>query len=312
MTPLAENQFTSLPATHPGVADLLRHARDWARQKPQSIRPSISEDSQTHRLASLTDQVCHNESAAREFLRLHVRVRSIKEQALTTGYYEPVFPASLSQSASFPTPLLAWPEGVWPNQLTRQEIETGALKAKTQPLAYVKDAWTAFVIHVQGSAALKLNNGNILRIGYAGKNDHPYTSIGKVLVDQGALPLEGLSMAKIKQWLDANPDKAQALLWQNKSYIFFSPKPQLNDGEGPIGGAGYPLLAQACCALDKDQWPYGTLFWHPQFGPLLGLDTGSAIKGPARLDLFCGSGDAAGEQAGSLVNREPLSVLVWA
>jgi len=169
---------------------------------------------------------------------------------------------------------------------------------------------------VQGSARVRLADGSLLRLAYAGRNGHPYTSIGRILIDTGEIAEADMSLATLKQWIRAhgqNPGDAGALLMhRNKSYVFFSLHEECEPARGPIGGQGISLTALRSIAVDRAIWTYGLPFWIAADLPwrgsspspfrrlMIAQDTGSAITGPARADIFFGSGDDAGARAGDI------------
>lgn len=271
-------------------------------------------------------------AAARDFFRAHFapwRVQpSSAGRGFVTGYYEPVVPGSLVAAEHFTAPILARPDDLdrrhpYPD---RAAIEAGAIAAHTRPLVWVEDPIEAFIIHVQGSARVILPDGAELRLVYAGRNGQPYTSIGRLLIESGAIAPEAMSLAALKAWVRAQGQKpgepGRALLQQNKSYIFFDLAPDLPPESGPIGGAGLPLAALRAIAVDRTLWSYGLPFWlsgeipwqSDEASPFRRLtiaqDTGSAIIGAARADIFFGSGPAAGMRAGSIRHACDFVVLL--
>jgi membrane-bound lytic murein transglycosylase A len=263
-----------------------------------------------------------------------------------TGYYEPVFEASRTRTGAYTVPLLARPDdlvtipqggslpGIDPSLQAarrtgdgyepypdRAAIEDGALGPKAQPLAYLREPGEAFIIQVQGSARLDLTDGTAMRVAYAGRNGHPYTSIGRVLVEQGAIPLEEMTLERLMGWLKDNPEPARALMRRNRSFVFFREATELKPGDGPIGGAGIPLTPGRSLAVDRSLWAYGLPFWlegdlpvtleraEPLRRLMIAQDTGSAIVGPARGDFYHGSGPEAGTRAGLLRHKARFVVL---
>ena len=256
--------------------------------------------------------------AARRFFEQRFEPRTLPETGLLTAYYEPEVEASRTQSAAFPAPLYRLPPG-GPPYPDRPAVMAGALAGRELELVFLKDPVDAFFIHVQGSARLRLEDGTVMRVGFAGKSGHPYTSIGRVLVERGALTLEEATMTGIRAWLAANPDERDAVLAENRSFIFFREIEGLDAGLGPIGAAGRPLTPGRSIAVDPEVVGYGFPVFLETGGAFPGSqtalqrltlaeDTGSAIRGPARADLFLGSGAAAGGLAGDV--RLPLRMTV--
>nr|MCU0831750.1 MltA domain-containing protein [Rhizobiaceae bacterium] len=177
-------------------------------------------------------------------------------------------------------------------------------------IAFVADPVDAFFAHVQGCARLLLPEGEI-RVTYDGKSGHPFTGIGRLLVETGQIPRESISMQAIRDWLAAHPDEAPGLMRRNRSYIFFREAPVDDPALGPVAAAKVPLTPLASIAVDRTIHAFGLPFFIDApslsgFGPhgfrrlMIAQDTGSAILGPARADLFMGSGDAAGALAGAV------------
>jgi membrane-bound lytic murein transglycosylase A len=203
----------------------------------------------------------------------------------------------------------------------RAAIEDGALGARAKPIVYLREPGEAFIIHVQGSARIRLPDGSVMRVAYAGRNGHPYTSIGKLLVQRGEMDLETMTLERLMGWLRDNPAPAKAIMRQNRSYIFFREATELAFAEGPIGGAGIPLSPGRSLAVDRTLWSYGLPIWldgtlphslertEPLRRLMVAQDTGSAILGPARGDFFAGSGKEAGTQAGLMRHKVSFVVL---
>jgi membrane-bound lytic murein transglycosylase A len=164
-------------------------------------------------------------------------------------------------------------------------------------------------------------DGTLMRVAYAGKTGHPYTPIGRLLVEMGELERENVTMAMIRAWLEANPARAHSLMMKNRSFIFFADTGEADPAIGPIGAASVPLTAGRSLALDHTLHTFGTPVWIATHTPLpweskkfrrlmTHQDTGSAITGPARGDLFIGSGAEAGTVAGAIRHAADFYVLV--
>ena len=264
-----------------------------------------------------------------------------------TGYYEPEMEGSRIRSAEFPTPVLARPDdlvtfapGQTPAGLDpalaaarrtdaglepyadRAAIEDGALAGRGLELYFVRDAVELFMAQVQGSARIRLPDGSVERLVYAGRNGHAYTSIGKQIVAEGHMTLEEMTLEKLKAWLRANPADASRIMRMNRSYIFFAKGEGMDPSDGPIGAASVPLVPLRSIAVDRNLWSYGLPFWLEVDLPVPGgeperferlmtaQDTGSAILGPARADLFLGGGAEAGTRAGLVRNASRMTVLL--
>ena len=247
--------------------------------------------------------------------------------AFFTGYYEPVVSGSLVRTEDFTEPVFARPADLEQHSPypARAEIEALGL-ARFQPLVWLADAIEVFMIQVQGSAAVDLRDGRRIRLTYAGRNGQPYSSIGRALIEAGQIAPDDMSLARLKQWVrdsgQALGQPGRALLHRNRSYIFFSMDESPARAQGPIGGAGVPLTPLRSVAVDRGLWPYGLPVFVDAVLPgadgglspfqrlMIGQDTGSAILGPARLDLFMGSGDEAGAVAGNIRHRAGLYILL--
>lgn len=260
-------------------------------------------------------------------------------EGLFTGYYEPVIKGSRSKTQEYQAPLYKRPNdlvmienlGIFRNDLagiriagrvlngnlvpyfTHAEIANGAIVGNE--LAYVADPVDAFFIQIQGSAAIQLENGQMMRLTYDGTNGHPYTAIGKILVQQKALSLENVSMQSIRAWLKTHPMQTKDVLYQNASYVFFKE----SNANGPVGFEGVVLTPERSMAIDPVFIAYGTPIWVDITHPVdkeriqrlvIAQDKGGAIKGPLRGDYFWGTGDKAGELAGVMKSKGTYYVLL--
>lgn len=243
---------------------------------------------------------------------------------LFTGYYEPLLRGSLTQHDQYRYPVYAPPPDLVkgaPYQ-SRQQIEQGGLKNKALELAYVDNLADLFFLQVQGSGRLQMDDGTGWRLAYGGQNGFEYVALGKLMKDQGLLPPDGINMFTIKAWLNAHPAEAVTLMWQNPSYVFFTMTPLLpSDTAGPKGGQGVPLMAERSLAVDKNFYPYGLPIFLETTLPLetgaipyqrllIAQDTGGAIKGPVRGDVFYGFGDRAETLAGNMKQRGQWALLL--
>jgi len=273
--------------------------------------------------------VPNNRKAARLFFEQNfapAQMLSQGEKSLFTGYFEPELAASLTRTKTYSVPLYRRPKDLRDgNQAyyTRAEIEAGALQNRGLEFVYLKNPVDAFFLHIQGSGRLFLDNGKILRVGFAGKNGRPYTAIGKVLIDRGEIARKNISMQSIRTWLSANTPQAAGVMQANQSFIFFKPLKNTDPNLGPPGAQGVPLTAQRSLAIDKTLHAYGMPMWVETEVPALNSgtstvfhrlmvaqDTGSAIKGAIRGDIFWGSGKAAGDIAGKLKQPGKLYLLL--
>jgi len=248
------------------------------------------------------------------------------DKGLFTGYFEPELPASLKRSKTYSVPLYRVPKDLRRSgkaYFTRAQIENGALKNRGLEFVYLKNPVDAFFLHIQGSGRLFLDNGKMLRVGFAAKNGRPYTSIGKVLINQGALARKNVSMQSIRHWLTKNPQQAVRVMQKNQSFIFFRPLKNTNSKLGPIGAQGVPLVPKRSLAIDKSIHGYGLPLWLETEIPdlktgkflafrqlMIAQDTGSAIKGPIRGDIYWGTGKDAGDAAGKMQQPGKLFLLL--
>jgi peptidoglycan lytic transglycosylase A len=245
---------------------------------------------------------------------------------LLTGYHEPVVEASDRPSPQYPVPVLGLPAdstGDWryPRHLSRAEIEAGRLGPAARPLAWARDPVDVFFMEVEGSGTLRFPDGREIRVGPAATNGYPYRSIGRLLIDEGRLTEETVSMHAIRSWLLANPSERGRVLRHNQSVVFFRRL------EGPpLGNLGVPITATRSIATDARLFPGGGLAfvrterplrlpdgrvgWSPVSRFVLNQDTGGAIRGPGRVDLFWGRGADAELAASEMKQLGELYFLV--
>jgi len=260
------------------------------------------------------------DAAARAFLLR--RFRPLRTgNGLLTGYYEPELRGALRRHGPFRTPLRALPpvptDGLLPE---RAAIENGALDGLGLELVWVDDPVDAFFLQVQGSGRIRLAEGGVLRLGFAGRNGHPYRSIGRLLIERGAIAREAMSMQTLRAWLAAAPPAERiAVLQHNPSYVFFRVVEGLAPEDGPIGSLGVPLTPGRSLAVDPAFIPLGVPVWIVTRDPVDGTplrrlvvaqDTGTAIRGPTRADLFWGWGKAAEARAGLMQEPAGLTLLL--
>lgn len=231
------------------------------------------------------------------------------EASLYTAYFEPELRGSRVRGGPYQYPIYSRPSDLSNGTpyFTRDEIQRGALAGKALELFWVDDPVEAFFLEIQGSGRVRLPSGEVARVGFAGKNGHSYTAIGRTLVEWNEQALEDVSAQSIKAWIRANPDRRDELLATNESYVFFVERPELaaDPTLGPIGTFGQPLPTMRSIAVDRRHYALGVPFWvdfESPVGPMrrltIALDTGGAIKGARRADFFFGSGTGAGEAAG--------------
>ncbi|MEO7549118.1 MAG: MltA domain-containing protein [Ramlibacter sp.] len=243
---------------------------------------------------------------------------------LLTAYYEPILDASRQPGGIHTVPLYRPPPGLGQRKpwYSRQEIETlpeARAALRGQEIAWLSDPLDALVLQIQGSGRVRITEPDgsrrVVRLAFAGSNDHPYRSVGGWLLQQGAV--RDASWPGIRAWARDNPQRVNEMLWSNPRTVFFreEPLPALDAAFGPRGAQGVPLTPGRSIAVDKESIPYGTPVWLASSGPALQLqrlvlaqDTGSAITGAVRADYFVGWGPEAGELAGRL--KQPLKMWV--
>lgn len=263
-------------------------------------------------------------------------------EGLATGYYEPLLRGSRTPNARFRFPVYGVPDDLLTLDLPafsaeprdarararldgkrvvpyfdRAQIESGAAPLRGREIAWVDDPVELFFLQIQGSGRLDLDDGSVMRVGYADHNGHPYRSIGRLLIDRGELTADRASMQGIKAWARQNPDKLRAVLDYNPRYVFFRELPQ--GLSGPLGAQGVPLTARRSIAVDPRFVPLGAPVFLASTWPLsskplnqlmLAQDTGSAIRGAVRADFFWGYGDDAGREAGRMKQALRMWVLL--
>ena len=278
-----------------------------------------------------------------------VRINKLGDAAgFLTGYYEPIVDGSRFPTREFTVPIYRRPPDLvpppgyqkgqgFPNSgrstrrlpddtlvpyYDRGEIEDGALDGQRLEICWIKDPIDLLFIQIQGSARVRLEDGTMLRINYDAHNGFPYTAVGRILIERKEVAREEMSMERIRAWMNANPDKAKELRAQNKSYVFFRIVGLSNEHEA-TGAQGIPLTPRRSIAVDKALHVYGTPFYIQAGLPvseerrngkfqrlMIAQDTGSAIVGPARADIYFGAGDDAGKVAGRLRHPGMFAALV--
>ena len=260
-------------------------------------------------------------------------------EGLFTGYYEPELRGATQAGGRYGVPLYGRPDdlvtvdlGLFRSDLagdrlagrvadgalqpyaTRAEIDGGALAAQGLELVWVDDPIDAFFLHIQGSGRITFEDGTSRRLAYAATNGHNYYAIGRRLVDLGALDREDVSMPTIRDWLAANPERASEVMHENASYVFFRWLEEEQATEGPVGTQGVALTAGRSLAVDRRFVPMSAPIWLESAAPdpdpakedrplrrlMVAQDTGGAIRGPVRGDVFWGTGADAGAVAGCM------------
>ena len=283
---------------------------------------------------------------AREFFETHFKPHRIhakggKTEGLITGYYEPLLNGSLTRTDKYQYPIYSAPEEmltidlaeVYPSlegMRLRGRLEgnkivpfhsRAVIDGKEQPLSgrelvWIDDPYGSFFLQIQGSGRVKLADGSIKGLNYADQNGHPYVAIGKTLVEKEQIPLEEVSLFTIREWLTNNPSRADEILNSNPSYVFFTLREDAT--ENARGSLNVPLTQARSLAVDKSVIPLGTPVWLDTTLPdgsefqrlMVAQDTGGAIKGHVRADVFFGSGDEAERLAGEMNQAGSLYALL--
>jgi membrane-bound lytic murein transglycosylase A len=286
------------------------------------------------------------EDAARRFFEENFRpvriARLGEEVGFLTGYYEPEVEGRRIASDDFNIPIYRQPGGFFAKlraavgklvrhrigrsvarELDRGAIEDGALKGRALELCWLKDPVDAFFIHIQGSARVRLDDGKLLRINYDASNGLPYTPVGRILIERGIIPREQMSMDSIRTYFAEEPDEAREIMRMNRSFVFFREVSELSPDSEPAGAEGVNLVRERSIAVDKAIHVYGTPFWIEADLPIasekpvtrfrrtmIAQDTGGAIVGPARADIYFGAGIDAGTVSGRIRHPGKFFILV--
>ncbi|MBO9446073.1 murein transglycosylase A [Ruegeria sp. R14_0] len=259
--------------------------------------------------------------AARSFFELFFRPVLVEdgEDALFTGYFEPELDGSKTRTDRFKYPIYKMPPEAraadkW---LSRREILTGdAMQGRGLEIAWVDDPVELFFLQIQGSGRVRLPDGSALRVGYGGANGHPYRSIGAELIRQGALGAHEVSAQMIRAWVRKNPEAGAELLFHNPSYVFFREVSRVAPEFGPLGAMNRSVTTMRSIAADPAYTPLGAPVWVEKDGKsplrrlMIAQDTGAAIKGAQRADIFFGTGDEAGKAAGRLKDPGRMILLL--
>jgi len=289
------------------------------------------------------------DGAARSFFERHFSPYQVIApkggEGLFTGYFEPEFEGSLQPGGPYAVPLYARPAdlvdfdaatakrlGVPSGRVvagkpqpywTRREIEQGALRGRGLELVWLKHWEDAFFLQIQGSGRIRLPDGRTIRVGYAAKTGRPYTPIGRILVERGELARDQVSMQTIRAWLARHPEQARSLMWENESFVFFRRVDAGRPDLGPVGAQDVQLTPGRSLAVDRSLYAYGTPVWldtavpslrsgglEPMRRLLIAQDTGTAIKGHVRGDVFWGAGEQAAHIAGLMRSPGRMFILL--
>jgi membrane-bound lytic murein transglycosylase A len=314
---------------------------------PKALGTSLRDPCRAAKAANISDGAAARAFFEQHFLPLRIS-RLGEEQGFVTGYYEPVIDGSRTQTDVYTVPVYRRPSNLFVRGFTqasvglpnkgevfrkigrrklvpyydRAQIEDGAIAGRGLEICWLKSQTDLLFSQIQGSARVRLEDGSTVRINYDAHNGYPYTAVGRVLIDRGIIPKEQMSMQRIREWMDQNPDGAKELRRQNRAYVFFR-EVQLSDKDEAVGAQGVPLTPGRSIAVDKALHVYGTPFFIEGELPIeseqsktpfrrlmVAQDTGSAIVGPARADIYFGAGADAGRVSGRLRNNMRFVILV--
>jgi membrane-bound lytic murein transglycosylase A len=293
--------------------DVCRRAVEARPQKPGEARSFFEQNFRPTRISPLDDP-----------------------DGFITGYYEPIVEGVRQQAEGYEYPLYRKPPSLAGRRMAvasasrhrgkskkvrkrkyvafhdRAAIDDGALAGRNLEICWLKDPIDAFFAHIQGSVRVRLEDGELMRLNYQAANGHPYVAVGKFLIERDIIPKDEMSMDRIREWMERNPDEGRELRRKNKSYVFFR-ETNLASNEEPVGAQGISLTPGRSIAVDRHLHVYGTPFFISAMLPIDSLkpttqfrrlmiaqDTGGAIIGPARADIYFGAGDEAGSISGRL------------
>jgi membrane-bound lytic murein transglycosylase A len=314
---------------------------------PKALGGSLRDPCRAAKAADISDGVSARAFFESHFLPLRIS-RLGEDDGFVTGYYEPVIDGSRTRTDVYTVPVYRRPSNLFvrgfkqdapglPNKgqvfrkigrrklvpyYDRAEIEDGAIAGRGLEICWLKNQTDLLFAQIQGSARVRLEDGSTVRINYDAHNGQSYTAVGRILIERGVIPKEQMSMQKIREWMEQNPDNAGELRRQNRSYVFFREVP-LSDKDEAVGAQGVPLTPGRSIAVDKALHVYGTPFFIAGELPIdsaqsktpfrrlmIAQDTGSAIVGPARADLYFGAGAQAGSVSGRLRHNMRFVILV--
>lgn len=306
---MAEPRYTTL------TFDQLKGWRDDNHQAAFDVFKTTCGDMDGPAWATLND-IARTYPAPRGFFEEFFRPVLIEDgnPTLFTGYYEPEQTGSRERGEPYRYPIYARPDDL--NHARREIDQDGVLADRGLELAWLTDPVDVFFLQVQGSGRIRLPDGSMMRVGFGGKNGRPYTSIGKLLVARGVLGPDQVSADAIRDWVHANGEAGRALLLENESYVFFREVSEIPAHQGPLGTMNRSITAGRSIAIDPAFVPLGAPVWIEKDGDLpmqrlmIAQDTGGAIKGAQRADIFFGTGPDAGLQAGRIKDGGRMVVLL--
>ena len=318
----------------------------WLAIDQQCPRMNRREETWIPLCATVASMEDPTDSDIRQFLQANFKPHAIhaergKTEGLITGYYEPLLKGSLTRTDKYAYPVYSPPEemltielaDVYPSlkgmrlrgrldgnkivpYLPRSAIDGGEQPLAGNELLWIDDPYGSFFVQIQGSGRVQLEDGSIMGLDYADQNGHPYFAIGKKLVELNEIPLAEVSLFSIRKWLQDNPSRADEVLNTNASYVFFSLRE--DSQEAARGSLNVPLTEERSLAVDKSVIPLGTLVWLDTTLPdgsdfqrlMVAQDTGGAIAGHIRADVFFGAGDRAERLAGEMKQQGSLFALL--
>jgi membrane-bound lytic murein transglycosylase A len=314
---------------------------------PKPLGVSLRDPCRVAKSADISDGAKAKSFFEEQFTPLRIS-RLGEDAGFVTGYYEPVLDGSRTQTDVYTVPVYRRPSNLFvrgfnqsspslPNKgqvfrkigrrklvpyYDRGQIEDGAIAGRGLEICWLKGQTDLLFAQIQGSARIRLEDGSTVRLNYDAHNGYPYTAVGRVLIDRGIIPREQMSMQKIREWMEQNPDGANEVRRQNRAYVFFR-EVKLSDKDEAVGAQGVPLTPGRSIAVDKALHVYGTPFFIEGELPIeseqsktafrrlmVAQDTGSAIIGPARADIYYGAGADAGRVSGRFRNSMRFVILV--
>jgi membrane-bound lytic murein transglycosylase A len=315
---------------------------------PKALGTSLRDPCGAAKALDISDGVRAREFFEQHFLPLRIS-RLGEAEGFVTGYYEPIIDGSRTQTDVYTVPVYRRPSNLFvrgarqsvaglPNKgevfrkigrrklvpyYDRAQIEDGAIAGRGLEICWLKNQTDLLFTQIQGSARVRLEDGSTVRINYDAHNGYPYTPVGRILIERNIIPKDQMSMQKIREWMEQNqPDGANELRRQNRSYVFFR-EVNLSDKDEAVGAQGVPLTPGRSIAVDKALHVYGTPFFIEGELPIetevsktpfrrlmIAQDTGSAIVGPARADLYFGAGQEAGKVAGRMRHNARFVILI--
>jgi membrane-bound lytic murein transglycosylase A len=314
---------------------------------PKALGTSLRTPCRAAKALGITDSARARAFFEEHFLPLQIS-RLGEDAGFVTGYYEPVIDGSRTQTDVYNVPVYRRPSNLFvrgfkqsaaslPNKgqvfrkigrrklvpyYDRGEIEDGAIAGRGLEICWLKSQTDLLFSQIQGSARVHLEDGSTIRINYDAHNGYPYTAVGRILIDRGIIPKEQMSMQRIREWMDQNPGGAKELRRANRAYVFFR-EVNLSDKDEAVGAQGVPLTPGRSIAVDKALHVYGTPFFIEGELPIeseqsktpfrrlmVAQDTGSAITGPARADIYYGAGVEAGRVSGRFRHNMRFVILV--